>query len=102
MKFSLAQTSDVTISFDGSKISVTVSSLTIMYYVAGNGTDGSIWCDGKSWNPSGSPMENGTITFENVPAGNDYQFKITTGSWNPSWGSANIDAEHSNVTLSGI
>ena len=70
------------------------------YYVAGNGTSGSIWCDGKSWNPSGSPMENGTITFENVPAGNDYQFKITTGSWNPSWGSANIDAEHSNVTLS--
>lgn len=70
------------------------------YYVAGNGTSGSIWCDGKSWNPSGSPMENGTITFENVPAGNDYQFKITTGSWDSSWGSANIDAENSNVALS--
>ena len=54
------------------------------YYVAGNGTvEGSEgrWCDGFDWNPSGSPMENGTITFENVPAGNDYQFKITTGSW---------------------
>lgn len=73
------------------------------YYVAGNGTvEGSEgrWCDGFDWNPSGSPMENGTITFENVPAGNDYQFKITTGSWDSSWGSANIDAENSNVALS--
>ena len=70
------------------------------YYVAGNGTEGSSWCDAKSWEESGSPMENGTITFENVPAGNDYQFKITTGSWDSSWGSANIDAENSNVALS--
>lgn len=70
------------------------------YYVAGNGTEGSSWCDAKSWEASGSPMENGTITFENVPAGNDYQFKITTGSWDSSWGSANIDAENSNVALS--
>ena len=102
VKFSLAQASDVTISFDGSKISVTVSSPTITYYVAGNGTEGSSWCDSKSWDTSGSPMENGTITFENVPAGNDYQFKITTGSWNPSWGGGDIDNENSNVALSNV
>ena len=102
VKFSLAQASDVTISFDGSKISVTVSSPTITYYVAGNGTEGSSWCDSKSWDTSGSPIENGTITFENVPAGNDYQFKITTGSWNPSWGGSDIDNENSNVDLSNV
>ena len=72
------------------------------YYVAGNGTEGSSWCDAKSWEASGSPMENGTITFENVPAGNDYQFKITTGSWNPSWGGSDIDNENSNVDLSNV
>lgn len=72
------------------------------YYVAGNGTEGSSWCDAKSWEASGSPMENGTITFENVPAGNDYQFKITTGSWNPSWGGGDIDNENSNVALSNV
>ena len=106
VKFSLSQASDVTISISFSserpKISVTVSSPTIMYYVAGNGTEGSCWCDSKSWDTSGSPMENGTITFENVPAGNDYQFKITTGSWNPSWGGGDIDNENSNVALSNV
>ena len=52
------------------------------YYVAGNGVTGSTWCDGKSWNVSGSLMteDNGlwSITFSSIPAGS-YEFKVTNG-----------------------
>lgn len=51
------------------------------YYVAGNGTAGNPWCDGKNWSVNGSAMnEENTITFKDVPAGT-YQFKVTDGSW---------------------
>ena len=53
------------------------------YYVAGNGTSGNPWCDGKSWVINGSAMTMngtvGTITFSAVPAGS-YQFKVTNGT----------------------
>ena len=53
------------------------------YYVAGNGSSGNPWCDGKSWVVNGSIMteSNGTwsITFSNITAGS-YQFKVTNGS----------------------
>ncbi len=53
------------------------------YYVAGNGSAGNPWCDGKSWVVNGSPMTNmgdglWSITFQNVPAGS-YEFKVTNG-----------------------
>lgn len=55
------------------------------YYVAGNGSAGNPWCDGKSWQVNGSAMTdmgNGlwSITFANVPVSGDYQFKVTNGS----------------------
>ena len=53
------------------------------YYVAGNGTSGNPWCDGKSWVVNGSAMTQNdgvwTITFSSVPVGS-YQFKVTNGS----------------------
>ena len=54
------------------------------YYVAGNGSAGNPWCDGKSWQVKGSAMTdmgNGlwSITFVNVPVSGDYQFKVTNG-----------------------
>lgn len=56
------------------------------YYIAGEGVEGSGFaCDFK-WDPAGCPLVNGTITFPNLPAG-EYQFKITDGTWNYSWGS---------------
>ncbi len=72
------------------------------YYVAGNGSAGNPWCDGKSWVVNGSQMEeqgNGVYskTFENVPTGN-YQFKVTTGS---SWLSGSkFNSSCSNITCS--
>ena len=72
------------------------------YYVAGNGTSGNPWCDGKNWDPEGSEMEaqgNGVYskTFENVPTGN-YQFKVTTGS---SWlAGSKFNSSCSNITCS--
>lgn len=53
------------------------------YYVAGNGTSGNPWCDGKNWIVNGSEMTQvdgvWTKTFYAVPVGN-YQFKVTNGS----------------------
>ena len=70
------------------------------YYVAGNGTAGNPWCDGKSWVINGSPMTdqgNGvwSVTFSNVPVGN-YQFKVTDGSnW---YGGSKFSKSCSNIT----
>ncbi|MCQ2335029.1 MAG: hypothetical protein MJZ89_04210, partial [Paludibacteraceae bacterium] len=55
------------------------------FYVAGNGTAGNAWCDGKSWDVAGSEIVDGSVTFSNVPAG-DYQFKLTAGAWETNWG----------------
>ena len=53
------------------------------YYVAGNGTSGNPWCDGKSWVVNGSAMTESSgiwsITFNAVPIGS-YEFKVTDGS----------------------
>ncbi len=53
------------------------------YYVAGNGSNGNPWCDGKSWVVNGSAMTNNnglwSITFKSVPVGS-YEFKVTNGS----------------------
>ena len=71
-------------------------------FVAGNGTvEGSEgkWCNGADWSTTASPMTNGSITFEKVPAGNDYQFKVTDGTWDNLWGFANRDEGGSNVLL---
>lgn len=68
-------------------VAVCVLSMQMMaaYYVAGNGSAGNPWCDGKSWQVNGSAMTdmgNGlwSITFVNVPVSGDYQFKVTNGS----------------------
>ena len=69
------------------------------YYVAGNGTSGNPWCDGKSWDPAGSVMteQNGvwTKTFASVPIGN-YQFKVTNGTWSTNFGYDKFSQDGSN------
>lgn len=79
-------------------------SLMAAYYVAGNGTAGNPWCDGKSWDVKGSPMTDqgdGTwaVTFQNVPVGN-YEFKVTNGlsSW---YGMSKFSQDGSNITCYG-
>lgn len=63
-------------------LTITVSAQAA-WYVAGNGTTGSTWCNGKSWVINGSAMteSNGvwSITFSSLPVGS-YEFKVTDGS----------------------
>ena len=74
------------------------------YYVAGNGTSGNPWCDGKSWKIDGSAMteQDGvwTVTFQEVPVGSDYQFKVTDGK-NTWIGVQKYNRECSNIYARG-
>ena len=49
-------------------------------YLAGNGAEGSEWCDGHNWSPNGTALVNGKIRYNALPAGR-YEFKITDGTW---------------------
>lgn len=74
------------------------------FYVAGNG-DGrrGNWCDGATWSPSSGLMtQQGNIyvkQFANLPANDDYQFKIVKdGNWdNGSWGFSNYQSSSDNT-----
>ena len=68
------------------------------YYIAGNGSAGSDWCCGKGWNPSGCGLENNTITFSSLPAG-EYQFKITNGTWDFTLGYAELTDQTGFTTI---
>ena len=76
------------------------------FYVAGNG-DGNRgnWCDGQNWNASSSLMtQQGNIyvkQFANLPANDDYQFKIVKdGNWNnDSWGFSNYQSSSDNTNF---
>lgn len=76
------------------------------FYVAGNG-DGNRgnWCDGQDWNASSSLMtQQGNIyvkQFANLPANDDYQFKIVKdGNWNnDSWGFSNYQSSSDNTNF---
>lgn len=70
------------------------------YYVAGDGSNGNPWCDGKNWVVNGSAMTEmssglWSITFKSVPVG-AYQFKVTNGA--STWlGYSKFSAECSNL-----
>lgn len=76
------------------------------YYVAGNGSSGNPWCNGKSWVVNGSAMtnNNGTwsVTFSSVPVGS-YQFKVTNGSsqWIGYTGKFSAECSNLYATSSG-
>ncbi len=77
---------DGTVDF-GSNISVKMQT----YYIAGNGTTagGGAWVCGLDWDTQGCPFDYATnsVTYKHLPTG-EYKFKITTGSWEQSWGYA--------------
>lgn len=75
------------------------------YYITGNdalmsGTSCS------SWNPNCLALTDGSYTFQKLPAGNDYQFKITNGNWDSNggktWGFSALKTGCSNVTCSDV
>lgn len=73
------------------------------YYVAGNGgadVTGK-WCNGINWNPAASAnaIIGGQIVFADVPAGS-WEFKITDGTWDTSWGYDDVDIDASSKPLS--
>lgn len=70
------------------------------FYVAGNGTTGNPWCDGKNWAADGSEMVGNTITFSGVPAGT-YEFKVTDGTWKFALNIYNVDATQSTPGYEG-
>ena len=81
---------------------LTLPVVAVHYYVSGNGTVCNPFCDGKSWGVTACAMtmsgDNGSITFQGVPAG-AYQFKVTNGSiW---FGMAKFRSSCSNLYASG-
>ncbi|MBO7160307.1 MAG: hypothetical protein J6V62_02580, partial [Paludibacteraceae bacterium] len=65
------------------------------FYVAGNGKNNAPWCDGKEWDNKGSKLDaDGSVTFSGVKAGT-YEFKVTNGTWDVTFGSGSIDANNS-------
>ena len=71
----------------------TWTNVTYNFYVAGNGSGS--WCDGKSWDKTGSKLDdNGVVTFNGVKQGT-YEFKITNGTWDLTFGSGSLDTSNS-------
>ena len=77
-------------------------------YVVGNGSDGN-WLNGVAWDPgvAGNKMteQNGvySITFTNVDANSELQFKFAiNGTWAETFGCTSGDANELNKTLSNI
>lgn len=76
------------------------------FYVAGNGNGiRGNWCDGVDWSLTSSLMtQQGNIyvkQFANLPANNDYQFKIVQdGNWDSgSWGISNVYSYSDNTNM---
>ncbi len=94
--FQLATAGDVTVTFDGAKITVSTTGTfyipkTYEYYIAGDES-----MTGYNWNPSGLGIEDTDADgiysheFTNLAAGT-YQFRITNGSWSNTWGWSDVE-----------
>lgn len=78
-------------------------------YVVGNGNSDGNWLNGVAWDPgaAGNKMteQNGvySITFNDVDANSDLQFKFAiNGTWDVNYGCTSWDANELNKTLSNI
>ena len=89
--FALSTAGDVTVTFDGAKITLSTTGAfyvpkTYDYFIAGDES-----MTGYNWNPSGLGIEDTDAdgvyshTFTNLAAGT-YNFRITKGSWSETWG----------------
>ena len=99
---------DVTITFDAETETVGVRGNNVVQktwmeingiYVVGNGSE--VWLNGESWDPAAeenkmTEISSGIyeITYEDVPAGEDYEFKFAAnGNWLPLWGGGGAEGE---------
>lgn len=89
--FTLAETANVTITFDGEKITVTTTgSFLPRYYLTGSGITG------LNWGTKDMAMDNDEITLTNLPVSTaNCEIKVTDGTWSNVLGYSNVDAENS-------
>ena len=66
------------------------------WYLAGSSTSGdSGWLDGKNWNASGTAMTDngdGTFSYSTTVQAGTYEFKVTNGTWDTSYGYDNVNS----------
>ncbi len=98
--FEVKSDCDVTITFNSETTEITVTGDSVgevtgivvdAIRVVGNGSVD--WLNGANWDPAADANKmtaDGnvyTVTYKDVPAGSDYQFKFAAnGSWNDNWG----------------
>jgi len=75
------------------------TSMWATYYMAGNGSSTNNWCCGMKWSVDGCAMISGAYSTK-VPAGT-YEFKVTEGDWNVSYGYSSVDASASTSGYEG-
>lgn len=94
--FKLSTVGDVTVTFDGAKITVSTTGTfyvpkTYEYYIAGDEA-----MTGFDWNNAGLGIEDTDAdgvyshVFTNLAAGT-YNFRITDGTWNNTWGWSHLE-----------
>lgn len=92
MGFTLTEDADITISFVNGKVRVSATKALAYrsnyYYIAGNKSEMG------SWSENAVALTNDQITFTNLGA-EWYEFKITNGSWDKTWGYSELDVENS-------
>ena len=66
------------------------------WYLAGSSTSGdSGWLDGKNWDASGTAMTDngdGTFSYSTTVQAGTYEFKVTNGTWDTSYGYDNVNS----------
>lgn len=66
------------------------------WYLAGSSTSGdSGWLDGKNWDASGTAMtdnSDGTFSYSTTVQAGTYEFKVTNGTWDTSYGYNNVNS----------
>ncbi|MBO6035126.1 MAG: hypothetical protein J6P34_04655, partial [Paludibacteraceae bacterium] len=60
------------------------------YYIAGNGDGLNGWTCGITWDPAGCGMAEGQYKAHVQPG--TYEFKVTNGTWDTTWGIESVDA----------
>ena len=94
--FKLSTVGDVTVTFDGAKVTLSTTGAFYVpvvydYYIAGDES-----MTGYNWNPSGLGIEDTDAdgvyshVFTNLAAGT-YNFRITDGTWTNTWGWSHLE-----------
>ena len=66
------------------------------WYLAGSSTSGDLgWLDGKNWDAIGTAMtdnSDGTFSYSTTVQAGTYEFKVTNGTWDTSYGYDNVNS----------